>query len=287
MSRSGSLSLGSCGSCRGSGSFLLGRQRREVDGVDGASGAFSDALAAHLAEVEVDVSEVVLDLDSAEGADLLALATADASCGAGLASDSALFLVAASNENAMILGAFVAELDDAAGASLDASATSDALVGVDDGETRFGVDVESVELASLGAVAEAEAAERAAAFASVEAVGEGAILKTIEMVLGGGVATGAVATDDGDLGSASLSGAAQESSDLLGDLVAASGTFKTIHVSLFHKSLGHSTATSLTAAAAVGAWENVTHLIDEGILFDLKLLCHKIEHNCENSASDA
>lgn len=255
--------------------------------MDGASGAVGDALAAHLAEVEVDVGEVVFDLDSAEGANFLALAAADAGGGAGLASDSAFLLVAAGDEDAVVLGAFVAELDDATRASLDAGAAGDALVGIDDGEAGGRVDAEGVELASLGAVAEAEAAEGAARLASVEAIGEGAVLEAVEMVLGGGVATGAVATDDGDLRSASLGDAAEEGSDFLSDLIATSGALETIHVSLFDKSFCHGTATSLTATAAVGAWEHITDFVDERILFDLELLSHKIEHNCENSAGDA
>ena len=173
----------------------LGRQRREIVGVDSTSGAFGHAFAAHLAEVEVDVRHIVFHLDSAEGAYFFAFATTDTSGRAGFASHSSFFLITASDIDAMVLGTFVAQLDDSAWASLDASAATHTFVLVDLGKTRFGIDSEGTERAGFGAATHTQAAEHATGLSAIEAVDIVAVLQTVEMSFSRCVGAGAVATD--------------------------------------------------------------------------------------------
>ena len=66
---------------RGSGS----RFGREIDGMDGSCRTLGHTFAAELAFIEIYISQIVLDGNGSERADLLALAAADAGSGAGLA----------------------------------------------------------------------------------------------------------------------------------------------------------------------------------------------------------
>ena len=124
----------------------------EVHGMDGTSRASLFALTARRALLWVDVGEVATHLDSLERAGLKALLAAYATHVAVLDDQGALVGVGASHIDTAVVLATRTNLDDATGTSLCTNATAHALVGVNDGQTRDGVDVQRVEIASAGAV---------------------------------------------------------------------------------------------------------------------------------------
>ena len=93
---------------RGSGS----RFGREIDGMDGSCRTLGHTLAAELAFIEIYISQIVLDGNGSERADLLALAAADAGSGAGLAGHGSLVLAHAGHIYAAVLRSLVAQFDD-------------------------------------------------------------------------------------------------------------------------------------------------------------------------------
>ena len=263
------------------------RLGREVHSMDCTCGAFSNAFAAELAYVEVDISNIVFDGDGSEGASLCAFAAADAGSRARFLGLAAFLFVAAGDVDAAVVLAFVAELYDAARACFDTCTAGNALVFVDHGESRFGVDGEGVELTGLSAIAQTKATESTSALASVETIGEGAILHAVVVGLGFGVGTSAVATDYSYLRLFLFWCAAEECSNLFCHFCSTSRTAQAVHVALLDESFRHGTAASLSAAATIGARKNLGNLVDEGVFDNFKLLCYKVQHHRKDGSCDA
>ena len=118
------------------------------------------ALAAQAALVVVDVCQVVLDGDSVELANFLALATTDTSVGTCLACYCALVFVDAHHYHATALRTFLAQLDDVAWTCANALAAAGTLLVIHLWQTGLRVHVDSVELAGCHTVATTQAAER-------------------------------------------------------------------------------------------------------------------------------
>lgn len=138
--------------------------------MDGSGGTLGHTLTAELAFVEIDVGQIVLYCDGAEGAGLLALAAADAGGSAGLAGDTALVLIHAGDIDAAVLGSLVAQLDDALGTCLDAGSAGCAPVLVDLGDKSLWIDPDGTELAGLLTVPAAQTAVPARCVSAVEGV---------------------------------------------------------------------------------------------------------------------
>ena len=161
--------------------------------MDASAWADLDALAALLALCEVDVGEVSAHLDSLERAGLEAFLASDAAHLAVLHRDGALLHVVACYIHSAVVLAFGANLDDAARTSLGTGAAAHAFVFVDLRQTCLFVDVESIELAFLHAVAQTEAAVRTSVLACIECIGETADVGALVMHLRRCVFTSAVA----------------------------------------------------------------------------------------------
>ena len=164
-------------------SFWLGSG--EVDGVNGATRTDFGALATGLALGWVDVSQIAAHFDGLEGTLFQALLATDATYRAVLDHQGTLVGVDAAYIDATVFLAARTHFDDATRAGLGAHTATHTFVGVDDGQPRLLVDVQRIEVTLLHAVAEAEAAFGAAAFAGVERVGESANVSAFIMHLGG------------------------------------------------------------------------------------------------------
>jgi len=259
----------------------------EVHGMDGASRASLFALAARLALLGVDVGEVATHLNSLERAGLEALLAAYAAHVAVLDDQGALVGVGASHIDTAVVLATGTNLDDATGTGLGAHAAAHALVGVNDGQTRDGVDVQCIEIASAGAVAQAETAFRAATFASVQGIGESANLSTFVMHLGRRVLARAVAAHHRYHRRRCIDSDVKYFGHFLhvgAGAVKASQTVLVGH--RLDASLSKVTAAGITAAAAVGTSQHSLNLVDERVLLHFELLCHKIKYHGQDSSHD-
>ena len=121
--------------------------------MDGVLRTFVLALTAEFALLGIDVSEVSVNGDSLELADLHTLLAGDATYAAGLAGLGAFVFVVAEHHDATVLQALQTNLDDASRTSLGASTAGGTLHFIDFGQTRFGIHADSVELAGCHAVA--------------------------------------------------------------------------------------------------------------------------------------
>ena len=258
----------------------------EVDIMDGTCRTFSDTFTTGLADIEIDICQIVLDGDSTEGTGLGTFATTYASGRAGLAGVATFLFVAAGDKDTTVLWSFVPKFDYATGTGFHTGSAGNALFLIDNRKTSFFVNSESVKLASFCTVTKTKAAECAATLTRIETVGESAILKSVIFSFHRGIGAGTVASDDGDLRERLSRGATQEGGDLFGNLVATCGTFKSIHIALFDKSLSHSTATGLSTTATVGAGQHFVNFVDQRIFNHFEFLCHNIEHHSENSTCD-
>lgn len=107
--------------------------------MDGACGALGHTFAAQLANVEINICEIVLYSYSAKGTGLGTLTAAYTSRRAGLASVSTLFLIAASDVNTTVLHTLLAQLNNTTRTGLDTSSTSHTLVLIDNWQACFGI----------------------------------------------------------------------------------------------------------------------------------------------------
>ena len=130
----------------------------EVHGYDRVLRTLVFTLAAKLTLLVVDVSKVVGNGDSLEGAYLLTLATTDTAHLTSLASQGTLVLVDAEHYHAATIAALVAQLDNHTRTSLHASTTSGTLVGIHLGKSCLRVHVDGIKLTNLHTVATAQAA---------------------------------------------------------------------------------------------------------------------------------
>ena len=142
--------------------------------MDSSRGAFGHALATGFALGIVDISEVVGHRDSLKGTCFGALAAADTGGRAVLAGHRALLLVVAGHEDATVVTALVADFEYTARTSLGTGLTADTEILVNLRQMGFRVDVDSIESASLHAVATTQTAKRTGTLASEETVGESA-----------------------------------------------------------------------------------------------------------------
>ena len=122
--------------------------------MDASARADLNALTELLALREVDVGEVAAHLDSLERAGLEALLAADTAYTAVLHRDSAFLNVVARHIHTTVVLALGTNLDDTTRTSLGTSATAHAFVFVNFRKTSFFINVESVELTFLHAVAQ-------------------------------------------------------------------------------------------------------------------------------------
>ena len=182
MESDSALSLSSC--CLLLGSLLrlllLGCDSQlgmlQIEAVDRTRRALLQAHTAVLALRVIDRSDVVLDRDSLELADLHALAAADTTVVALLARCGTLIGVAAENVNLSLLRNHV---DEVLRARLRALTASDAGVMVD---LRYAVDdADRVKVADIDTIAKADAAEGTSGIAAEEGLRTGAGLHTLPL----------------------------------------------------------------------------------------------------------
>ena len=134
---------------------------------------------------------------------------------------------------------------------------------------RFGVEVDSVELAGRHTVATAEASVRTSLFTGEQGVGEGAGECGVVERLHGRVLAGAVAAHHGDL-RFMLDGTQVHDFGNLGGIAAR--TISHIEVIVLHNSLSHGTTAGKSAAAAIGVGQTSLDQINARILFHMEEL---------------
>jgi hypothetical protein len=160
----------------------------EVIFVNAVNGANLNARSAACAKRIIDGGKVAFNLNRTVGASLLALHATNASVGALLASDSALIVVRALNNN---LNGVVYKLNDVVGAFANAHAAADALLGVY--QSHAVLNVNGILGANASAVAVAEAGIGAGLVTVIHKVCGNTALKTCVVVFSFGSIAGAVA----------------------------------------------------------------------------------------------
>ena len=113
------------------------------------------ALTAETALVRINVAEVALDSNSAEGAFLLALAATDTADLASLHRNSSLVAVDTRALHSPTLRSFLAQLDNVTRAGLHTCTTGNALLFVDLSDACLRIDADGIKLTSLHTVATA------------------------------------------------------------------------------------------------------------------------------------
>ena len=243
--------------------------------LDDVSGADIRAVTALNALGDINSCKIVLDNDCVGRALALALHAADAACFADLVDSSTLVLAGAGNFNVLVIGN---ELDYLLRAGIDTRTAADALFAID---LCYAVNnIHCAELASVNAVAEADAGEAAIHVAlTAEQHCCLAVFRSLVVKALYSVAFGAGAGNKRNLSDRSAGRNAHDLCDLFGSGRTCCNALIDRCFALCDRS-GIAVAAGEAAAAAVCAGEALTNLRLLGVNFD----CEDLGCNCEDSA---
>ncbi len=220
------------------------RSAYEATLVDASYGTDCRTLSATGAEGIIDGSEIVLYLDRAVRAGLLALHASDTTVGADLTGNRAFIVVGARNG---YLYGIVYHLDDLVGAGSCADAATDTLLGIDLSNVIF--DADSILGTYLNAVTVTETSIGTGLIAGIREIGGETASESLVIELSGGCVAGTVAGNVCDLLDNVLSFNAENGGNALSGIVSAGDT----EIGLSFVSFAQSLCVTVTAAIAAGS----------------------------------
>ena len=151
---------------------------------------------------------------------------------------------------------------------------------VHDRQSRFRVHMQRIEIADGHAVALAEAAERTSRFTGIERRLHGTRRRTVIDTVPRPVGLRTVAAQYGHHRFPFRRRLPEEIGDTLHGLRTAHRAEQSGHIVHTDRSRGESTATGITAAAAVGPRQHLFDIVDTRVLIHLELLRHEIQYQC-------
>ena len=212
---------------------------------------------------------------------LLAFFAGDASCLTGLDGNGTFVLVDTRHIDAAALGTFLSQLDNAARTSLRTRAASRTFLFVDLGQTRLGVDVDSIKLTGIHTVATAQTAIAAARLASAAGMDGSTGTQTVVVYRLWSYLTRAVASHHRNLRFAVGNSHSQQVGHLAHHLAAAHRTVQTIDaafVGTLSQCVGHTSAAGKATTSAVGARQQRVNLSNARVFLDSKFSGADIKH---------
>lgn len=263
------------------------RLGREIDGMDGSCRTLGHTLAAELAFIKIYISQIVLDGNGSERADLLALAAADAGSGAGLAGHGSLVLAHAGHIYAAVLRSLVAQFDDTLGAGSYTGTAGSTFFLVHLRDKGLGVDLYGSERTGTLTVPSSQAAETATCVTRIKRADDAAGDRAVVLIDTHSVLTCAVAPYHGHHRSLLLGLHTHRGRHLLHDGIAANGTELAVKRAGLHTCLGKGPAAGKAAASAVGSGHRGLDNIDERVLLHVEFLGDEKEHHREQQAQYA
>ncbi len=239
--------------------------------------AFGNAFSAQTALNGVDISEVVLQRNGLELANLNAFTATDTTNGTSLTSNGALIAANARDENAATFRTTAPKLDNRFRASLNAFTARSTISLNNLGQTGSRVNMDSVEVANNNAIALAKATERTTGVAGVSGSLNGARTSPIisaessadsSTVGSKGARTGA--TNNSNLGFALGSSLTKKLGNALHSIGATNRAEQRRNVVFLNQSLGHSPTAGKAASTAIGTGKQRLGLVDARILNDVE-----------------